>query len=113
MDRREIGTMVISIGFGILLMGLILLLDTALMIAGNFLIIIGLVILINTKLINLFHMKNIQGTFVFGLGIFSMINKFAFLGFILEAIGLTMLFYDKIPTFKGILKRLFRRVLLN
>jgi hypothetical protein len=49
--------------------------------------------------------------FVFFFGILAVIYGFTLLGFIIETIGVYLLFSDKLPTFKSIFKGLLFKIL--
>lgn len=64
-----------------------------------------------SNLFTLFNPKNIRGMFVFFFGILAVIYGFTLLGFIIETIGVYLLFSDKLPTFKSIFKGLLFKIL--
>ncbi|KAF7683085.1 putative Golgi transport protein 1 [Astathelohania contejeani] len=106
MESKETGVTILFIGAIFFFLGGTLLLDKALMIAGNLLIIVGTVILARSKILNIFSLNSLQGLLVFCLGILLMMLKYVTIGFIIEFYGLYLLFLDKLPTFRGILKRM-------
>lgn len=111
MDRNEVGFSILATGTFFLLIGLVLFIDKSLMAAGNILIVLGTLILLNTKIVDVFQLKNIQGIIIFCLGVFVLLYGYTLLGFTMETIGLGVLFYDMIPTFKGLGRSLMRKLL--
>jgi hypothetical protein len=105
MDARETGIIVVSIGASVFGLGLVLLMDRALMISGNLLIIAGLAILAKTRMLSLLRPAKIQGTAVFLLGILFLWYGFVLFGFMMELIGLFFLLRDAMPTFRTVLKK--------
>ncbi|TBU13413.1 hypothetical protein CWI38_0346p0050 [Hamiltosporidium tvaerminnensis] len=117
MNTKEIGVVVLFVGVVFFIAGATFLLDKALMVAGNILLIVGILFLIKTKTIYIFSYEKIQGILLFLFGFFILFFKYVFIGFLFESVGIFYLFYDKIPTFKGILRgvvyRLFRMCLIR
>ncbi|KAM0687892.1 hypothetical protein COBT_000856 [Conglomerata obtusa] len=111
MDGKETGIIVISCGTVFLLLGMILVMDTALMAAGNMLIIIGIIITLKSNFMNVFQVKNMQGLIVFCFGVVIIFYRFILFGFLLEIVGLYLLFFDKIPSIKKILTTSVRKII--
>lgn len=81
------------------------------MAAGNILIVLGVGILAKTNIIDLLRPRNLNATIIFLFGIIIMFYKFILLGFIIEIIGIYLLFCDKIPTMRDIGKKLLFKII--
>lgn len=106
MSPKESGVVVMSIGMFVFLVGAILLMDRALMIAGNLLIIIGISLLARYKVFTLLRPEKIQGMAIFVIGVLFLVYRFLAFGFLLEILGLFLLLKDNIPTFRAVLRAL-------
>lgn len=103
MDRNETGLIMVVIGGSLFILGLIVLLDRALMMVGDLIVTVGILMLLKNKLFTLFHSDKIFGTIFVLLGILAFIFKYLFLGFILKLIGCLYIFKKSIPTLKAFL----------
>lgn len=112
MDKKEIGFSILVAGAFFIFLGIILLFDKALIAAGNILIVLGTLILLNTKIVDLFRVKNAQGIVIFALGVIVLFYGYILLGFIMECAGLAVLFYDKMPTIKGLSRSIARKIFM-
>ena len=103
MVSKETGIVIIGTGMAILTLGALLLFDKALMIAGHLLFIIGFVLLFKSRTFGLFKLDKLQGTSFFILGVAVMLFKYQLFGFLLEMIGLILMFKTLLPSPRAIL----------
>lgn len=107
MSSKETGIVVLGTGVSILILGAMLLFDKALVIAGHLLILAGFVILLRSNTFVLFQPDKLQGTCFFILGLAVLFFKYQLLGFLLELVGIFLIFKASIPSFKTIFLKLF------
>jgi hypothetical protein len=109
MFSKETGIVVIATGMGITTLGSVLLFDKALVIAGHILTLIGMAMLFKSKTFALFQPEKLQGTSFFVLGLTIIFFKYHLLGFLLEIVGIFLIFKSTLPSFKDLFfKILFR-----
>jgi hypothetical protein len=113
MNTKETGVVVLTIGASVFGLGFVLLMDRALMIAGNLLVIAGLVILARSRMLGLLRPERLQGTAVFALGVLFLWYNFVLFGFLMELVGLFLILKDSLPTFRDVLKKLLFGKLLS
>lgn len=109
MSVNETGAVTIFTGSLVLISGVFFLSDKALVISGNLLIICGFVIVLRSGTFSVFKLEKLHGTAFFALGISMLLMKYAFLGVLLEVIGLLMIFKASLPSVNS----LFYSVLLR
>lgn len=115
MGSNETGIVVIGTGMTILTLGAILLFDKALVIAGHLLMLAGFVLLMKSKAFVLFNPEKLQGTCFFILGVAILFLKYQLFGFLLEFLGLLLIFKSSIsiPSFKSIFLKIFFKTQRN
>ena len=106
MISKETGIVIVGTGMCILTLGALLLFDKALVIAGHLLILIGFGLLFKSKTFTLFQLDKLQGTCFFVLGITVLLFKYQLLGFLLEILGLLLIFKSSMPNFRSIIMHL-------
>lgn len=94
------------LGFVLLLLGILLLFDTALLVLGNILFLSGITLLIGPANTFLFFTRRqkLRGSIVFFTGIFLVLIKWAKIGICLEIFGILNLFGNFFPIVFGILR---------
>lgn len=114
MSLRENGIMAICTGFAIMMLGTGVMFDRAVIIAGNLIVIAGFVAVFNSQTFKLFHLEMLPGTAIFMTGIVSFFMRYAILGFLLEFVGVILLFKRSISSLRSKLMRLiFGRLYLR
>lgn len=109
MISNETGIVIIVTGMAVLTLGALLLFDKALVIAGHFLFLAGFVVLFRSKTFALFQIDKLQGTCFFILGVAILFFKYQLLGFLLEMIGLFLIFKTLLPNPRTIFFNIFFR----
>lgn len=99
-DGQKIGIGLICLGLGFVTVGVIMMLDSAMIAIGNTLFLFGLYFSIGLKrTINLFSRPDrIRGTICFFLGVALVLWRWSLIGMILEAFGFINLFGNFLPT---------------
>lgn len=101
-DNTKIGTLLVALGFLFIFLGVLLFFDSGLLAIGNVLLLCGFPFLIGFSR-TLFFFNPIkrkdkwQGIVLFFLGILLVLFKWAFIGIVLEMIGLVAMFAPFLP----------------
>lgn len=109
MISNETGIVIIGTGMAILTLGALLLFDKALVIAGHLLLLAGFIVLFRSKTFSLFRLDKLQGTCFFILGVAVLLFKYQLLGFLLEILGLLLIFKSSLPNPRSIVMNLLFR----
>jgi hypothetical protein len=99
-DNQKIGIGLICLGFGFISLGIMLMLDSALIAIGNVLFMVGLAFAIGLqRTVTLFTRRDrIRGTICFFLGIVLVVMRYCLIGLCLEGFGFLNLFGNFLPT---------------
>ncbi|KAK7426973.1 Golgi Transport [Neonectria magnoliae] len=102
-DTQKIGVVFCSGGGFFLIGGVMLFFDRAMLAMGNILFLIGLTIIIGPAKTLLFFARKqkAKGTGAFFLGLILILMKWTFIGFLIEAYGIVVLFGDFLGTIAG------------
>ncbi|KIN07760.1 hypothetical protein OIDMADRAFT_151584 [Oidiodendron maius Zn] len=102
-DSQKIGVAFCSGGGFFLIGGVLLFFDRAMLAMGNILFLIGLTIIIGPQKTLLFFARpqKFKGTAAFFLGLFLILMRWAFVGFLVELYGIFILFGDFLGTIAG------------
>ena len=102
MSFNETVAITITIGAFVFILGASMLFDKALIIAGNLLIIIGFILIMKSRTADLFKIETLRATIIFVSGLVCLILNYILLGFLLEFIGIFLIFKTYIPDFRTI-----------
>ncbi|GAA5810697.1 vesicle transport protein [Thamnidium elegans] len=107
-DSQKIGVGLTAFGLFFMMMGVVMLFDGGLMAIGNILFLCGITAIIGLRSTFVFFTRKekLRGTICFLGGIFLVLCKFPFIGFMVEIFGFLNLFGDFFPVVFGFLKRL-------
>ncbi|KAI7867149.1 vesicle transport protein [Spinellus fusiger] len=107
-DSQKIGVGLTAFGLFFMLLGVMMLFDGGLLAIGNVLFLCGITAIIGPKNTVAFFTRRekLRGTACLAGGIFLVLSKYPFLGFILEIFGILNLFGDFFPVVFGFVKRL-------
>ncbi|CAH2353947.1 protein transport protein Got1p [[Candida] railenensis] len=95
-ERQKFGVGFTAGGFFFFIFGIFAFFDSSFLALGNILFVIGLILIIGPqRTVSFFSRPNkLRGTFCFCLGIFLILIKRSFIGFIVESFGILGLFGD-------------------
>ncbi|KFA46658.1 hypothetical protein S40293_10112 [Stachybotrys chartarum IBT 40293] len=107
-DSQKIGVVFCSGGGFFLIGGVMLFFDRAMLAMGNILFLIGLTIMIGPQKTLLFFARRqkAKGTAAFFAGLILILMRWTFIGFIVEAYGIAVLFGDFLGTIAGFARNL-------
>ncbi|EXV04981.1 Got1/Sft2-like family protein [Metarhizium robertsii] len=102
-DSQKIGVVFCSGGGLFLIGGVMLFFDRAMLAMGNILFLIGLTIIIGPQKTLLFFARKqkAKGTAAFFAGLTMILMRWTFIGFLVEAYGIVILFGDFLGTIAG------------
>jgi hypothetical protein len=102
-DSQKIGVIFCSGGGFFLIGGVMLFFDRAMLAMGNILFLIGLTIIIGPQKTLLFFARKqkLKGTAAFFAGLLLILLRWTFIGFLVEAYGIVILFGDFLGTIAG------------
>ena len=107
MQSNENAYITIFCGCGIFLFGMFVLLDRALMAAGNMIIIAGFIMLLRTDVFYLLRPTNMLGVMLFTTGIISLLLRHVLLGCLLEFVGVFYIIKQSLPSLSSFLRWTF------
>ncbi len=103
MNSTESGVTVMLTGVFIFLMGLLILFDKGLVIAGDLIITAGIAMVMGSRLSTLLEAEKILGSLLFCLGMCSYFLKYMVLGIILKIVGVFYILKRSIPNIRSLI----------